>query len=317
MKIAVLDDWQHEARAAADWSALEQRAELTFFHEPFASEDEAAGRLREFEIILAMRERTPFPDSLIARLPALRLFNLTGRRAGLVDMAAMRARGISVTTTGGGDSGAATAELALALMLGAARGLVAGDAAIRRGQFQSGTAAGGELDGKTLGIIGLGRIGQRVARYGGALGMRVLAWSQNLTPEQAQAGGAQWADKTELLRSSDVISLHLVLSARTAKILDAAAFALLKPGAIVVNTSRAGLIDQAALLDALHERRIFAALDVFDQEPLPPDAPILAAPNTLLTPHIGYGTRETFADFYRQSIANVLTFLDGAPLPAA
>jgi phosphoglycerate dehydrogenase-like enzyme len=311
MKIAVLDDWQLVARKSADWSFLEERAELSFFHEPFGSEDEAARRLQPFDIIMAMRERTPFPSSLIARLPALKLFNLTGHRAKLIDMAAMQARGIIVTTTGGGDSGTATAELALALMLGAARCLASGDAAIRRGTFQSGTSAGFELAGKTLGIIGLGRIGQRVARYGAALGMEILAWSQNLDADQAVAGGARYAAKAELLVSCDVISLHLVFSERTAHVLDAAAFALMKPGAILVNTARAGLIEPASLLAALHANRIFAALDVFDAEPLPPGDPLLAAPNTLLTPHVGYGTRETFREFYAQSVANVTAFLNG------
>jgi len=314
MKIAILDDWQNAARASADWTVLEHRAELVFFHAPFASEDEAATALAGFDIIMAMRERTPFPESLIARLPALKMFNLTGRRARLIDMAAMAARGIVVSTTGGGDNGSATAELALGLMLAVARGVPQGDAAIRTGNFQAGTKAGMDLAGKTLGVIGLGRIGQTMARYGTALGMKVLAWSQNLTPAQAVEGGAVYAPKAELLAQADVVSLHLVFSPRTAGILGEADIALMKPGAILINTSRAGLIDQPALLTALHDGRICAGLDVFDAEPVPLDHPLLNAPNTVLTPHIGYGTRDTFAEFYTQSIANVTAFLDGAPV---
>jgi phosphoglycerate dehydrogenase-like enzyme len=313
MKIAVLDDWQHAARASANWSVLEGRAEMVFFHQPFANEDEAALGLQGYDIIMAMRERTPFPASLIARLPDLQMFNLTGRRARLIDMVAMAARGITVCTTGGGDSGAATAELALALMLAVARGVPAGDRAIRHGGFQTGTQAGIELEGKTLGLIGLGRIGQRVAGYGAALGMNVLAWSQNLTPELANEGGAVYAPKAELLAAADVVSLHMVLSPRSEGILGEADIAAMKPGAILVNTSRAGLVDQAALLAALTENRISAGLDVFDIEPVPVNHPLLGAPNTVLTPHVGYGTVETFQEFYQQSLANVVAYLDGAP----
>jgi phosphoglycerate dehydrogenase-like enzyme len=317
MKIAVLDDWQHAARGSTDWSGLERRAELAFFHAPFADEDAAAAALKDFEIIMAMRERTPFPASLISRLPKLQMFNLTGKRARLIDMAAMTERGITVCTPGGGDAGAGTAELALALMLAVARGVPRGDAAIRAGRFQAGTTAGIELAGKTLGLIGLGRIGQLMARYGAALDMRVLAWSENLTEDRARAGGAAYAPKDMLLAQSDVVSVHMVLSPRSAGILGALDIAAMKPGAILINTSRSGLVDQDAMLAALHENRISAGLDVFDIEPLPPGHPMLAAPNTVLTPHIGYGTAETFGEFYRQSIENVAAFLDGAPINLA
>jgi phosphoglycerate dehydrogenase-like enzyme len=317
MRIAVLDDWQHAARGSADWSVLEQRAKLTFFHEPFASEDAAAAALADFEIVMAMRERTPFSASLIAHLPKLKMFNLTGRRARLIDMAAMTASGIIVCTTGGGDGGAGTAELALALMLAVARGIPRGDFSVRAGRFQDGTSAGIELAGRTLGLLGLGRIGQLMARYGAALDMRVLAWSENLTPERAQAGGAIYATKDELLAQADVISLHLVLSPRSAGMLGAAEIAAMKPGAILINTSRSGLVDQDSMLAALRAGRISAGLDVFDIEPLPAGHQMLAAPNTVLTPHIGYGTAETFREFYRQSIENVIAFLDGRPINLA
>ncbi len=317
MRIAVLDDWQNAARGSADWRGLEARAELVFFQKPFDGEDEAAAALADFEIIMAMRERTPFPASLIERLPRLQMFNLTGHRARLIDMAAMVSRGVIVCTTGGGDGGAGTAELALALMFSVARGIPRGDAAIRAGRFQAGTTAGIELAGKTLGVIGLGRIGQLMARYGTALNMRVLAWSENLTEDRAIAGGAIYAPKDVLLAESDVISLHLVLSPRSANILGAVEIAAMKHGAILINTSRSGLVDQQAMLAALHENRISAGLDVFDAEPIPAGHALLAAPNTVLTPHIGYGTVETFREFYRQGIANVTAFLDGAPINLA
>jgi phosphoglycerate dehydrogenase-like enzyme len=314
MKIAVLDDWQGAARGSADWGALERRAELVFFEGAFADEEEAAAALAPFEVICAMRERTPFAASLVARLPRLKMFNLTGKRARLVDMAAMAARGVTVCVTGGGDSGRATAELALALMLAVARGVPAGDAAMRAGRFQGGTRAGIELAGRTLGVIGLGRIGQLVAGYGAALGMRVLAWSENLTPERAAAGGAEYASKADLLAAADVVSLHLVFSPRTEGVLGAADIAAMRDGAMLINTSRAGLVDQAALLAALRAGRIWAGLDVFGTEPVRGDDPLLSAPNTVLTPHVGYGTVETFADFYAQSVANVVAFLDGEPV---
>jgi phosphoglycerate dehydrogenase-like enzyme len=314
MKIAVLDDWQLAARGCADWTGLQERAELVFFPAPFSGPDEVAEKLADFDIIMAMRERTPFPAALIARLPRLKMFNLTGNRARLIDMAAMAARGITVCTTGhGGDSGAATAELTLGLILAAARGIPRGDVAMRQGGFQRGTSAGIELAGRRLGIIGLGRIGRLMARYGAALGMESLAWSQNLAALQAREAGAQLVTRDELLAQADVVTLHVVLSDRTAGLLGARELGLMKPGAILVNTARAGLIDQAALLAALHEGRLTAALDVYDIEPLPAEHPLLAAPNTVLTPHLGYSTVETLRAFYGQSVENVLAYLAGTP----
>ena len=313
-KIAVLDDWQRVARASADWAPLIARAEVRFFEEPFADEDDAARRLAEFEIILATRERTPFPGSLVARLPRLKMFGLTGARAGLIDLAGMIERGITVCYTGGGPSGSSTAELALGLMLAAARRIPAGDFAVRAGRFQLGTEAGPVLDGKTLGLIGLGRIGARMAGYGRALGMRVLAWSQNLTDETAAAAGAARVAKEELLGSADVVSLHLVLSERTRGVLGAAELARMKPGAILVNTARAALVDEAALIGAVQSGRIIAALDVFHREPLPASDPLARSPNTVLTPHYGYGAIEVYREYYQHCIENALAFLDGKPI---
>jgi len=314
MRIAVLDDWQRVARTSADWTPLLARADVEFFAEPFADEADAGRRLAPFEIILSIRERTPFPPSLVARLPNLRMFGLTGHRAGLIDLAGMIARGITVCYTGGGPGVASTAELALALMLAAARHVPAADAAVRDGRFQQGTEVGHVLEGKTLGLVGLGRIGARVGSYGHALGMQVLAWSQNLTAEAARAAGATLVDKAELFARADVVSVHLVLSPRSRGIVGAAELRAMKPGAILVNTARAPLVDETALMEAVNSRRIVAALDVFYREPLPADHALTRAPNVVLTPHLGYSVAEVYREFYRESVENALAFIDGAPI---
>jgi phosphoglycerate dehydrogenase-like enzyme len=313
-KVAVLDDWQRLARDSADWSALERRAQVEFFHAALNGADDIAGMLADFDIILAMRERTAFPQSLVQRLPKLKMFGLTGARAASIDTEAMMSRGITVCYTGGGKSGSNTAELALGLMLAAARRIPAGDAAIRAGKFQDGVVAGFDLAGKTLGIIGLGRIGALVARYARALDMSVLAWSQNLTAQAAAAAGAALVTKDELLSRADIVTLHLVLSDRTRGIVGASDLQRMKQGAVLINTSRGPLIDEPALIAALRSGRLVAGLDVFDREPLPADHPLRTTPNTVLTPHLGYGTVETFQEFYRQSVENALAFLDGKPV---
>ncbi len=313
-KVAVLDDWQRIAEASGDWSALKARAAVVFFHEAFASEDEAAQKLADFDIVMALRERTAFPPSLVARLPKLKLFGMTGKRGATIDLAGMAARGITLTYTSGSETGAGTAELALGLMMAAARGIARGDAAIRAGGFQDGVPAGPELAGKTLGLVGLGRIGRHMARYGKALGMNVLAWSPNLDEARATEGGAHYRAKDELLAQADVVSLHIVLSDRTRGVIGARELGLMKSGAILVNTSRGPLVDEAALIAALEAGTLIAALDVYDREPLPPEHPLRRLANTVLTPHLGYGTRETFAEFYGQGIENVLAFLDGTPI---
>lgn len=312
-KIAVLDDWQRVARASADWAPLAARAEVIFFEAPFADEDDAARQLAGTDIILATRERTPFPPSLVARLPHLKMFGLTGSRAALVDIAGMLARGITVCYTSAGPSGSSTAELALGLMLAAARRIPEGDLAVRAGRFQQGTEAGLLLEGKTIGIIGLGRIGARMAAYCGALGMKVLAWSQNLTADAANAAGATRTSKEELLARADVVSLHLVLSERTRGILGAADLARMKPGAILVNTARAPLVEEAALIAAVQSGRIIAALDVFYREPLA-DHSFTRARSAVLTPHFGYSVIEVYREYYAQSVENALAFLDGKPI---
>jgi phosphoglycerate dehydrogenase-like enzyme len=314
-RVAVLDDWQSVARESADWRPLEARAEVVFFHAAFASEDAAAAALADFDIILSMRERTPLPASLINRLPRLRMLGITGKQNASLDLAACTAQGVVVshTVTGGGAS-AATAELALGLLIAAARGIVAGDAAIRRGGFQDGVPVGIGLAGKTLGVIGLGRLGSQMARYGQALGMTVLGWSQNLTPDAAAAIGAEYATKEDLLARSDAVSLHLVLSPRSRGVLGRSDLARMKRGAILINTSRGPLVDEEALVEAVTGGRLVAALDVFDREPLPADHPLRQAAHTVLTPHIGYGVAEIWAEFYPQSVENAVAFLDGKPI---
>src|ERR1022692_1843760 len=310
-RIAVLDDWQDAARSSADWAPLIARADVQFFGPPFASEDDAARVLAGFDIVLATRERTPFPRTLVARLPRLKMFGLTGARAALIDIAGMIERGIVVCYTDGGPSVQSTAELALALMLAAARRIPQGDAAVRAGKFQRGTPTGFMLAGKTIGLLGLGRIGAQMAGYCNALGMRVLAWSQNLTDERAAAAGASRVAKDELLAASDVVSLHLVISDRTRGILGAAELGEMKRGAILVNTSRGPLVDEAALIAAVQSGRLFAALDVYYREPLRADYPLISCPNTVLTPHLGYSVVEVYAEYYQQSVENALAYLDG------
>jgi phosphoglycerate dehydrogenase-like enzyme len=314
VKIAILDDWQRVARQSADWTALMARAEVSFFHTSFADEDQAAAELADFDIIMAMRERTAFPASLLRRLPKLKMFALTGARAASIDIAHMIGHGVSVSYTDGGGKGSATAELALGLMLSAVRRIASADADMRAGKFQESVPGGYELLGRTLGVIGLGRLGSRMAGYGAALGMEVIAWSQNLTAEAAKAQGAVLVSKDELLARSDVVSLHLVLSPRTRGIVGAADLARMKEGAVLINTSRGPLIDEAALVAALKSNKLVAALDVYDREPLPADHPLRTLPNTVLTPHLGYVTTETMQVFYRQSVENMLAFLDGKPI---
>jgi phosphoglycerate dehydrogenase-like enzyme len=316
MRIAILDDWQDVARSSADWSRLSARADLVFFADAFASEDEAAGALKDFDILLTMRERTPFPESLIRRLPNLRMIGITGAANRSLDVEACTRQGVTVCNTGGGGADApyATAELALGLMIAAARAIPAADRTMRAGGFQRGVPVGVSLAGKTLGIVGLGRLGARLARYALALDMRVLAWSPNLTEAKAQEAGARLVGKSDLMSGSDVISVHMVLSPRSRGLIGAEDIARMKQGAILINTSRGPLVDEAALVAAVQAGRVIAALDVFDKEPLPPGHPFRASDHTVLTPHLGYGVAETWRVMYPQSVENAEAFLDGKPI---
>jgi phosphoglycerate dehydrogenase-like enzyme len=316
VKIAVLDDWQDVARKSADWSALAARAELAFFADAFGAEDEAAAALADFEILLTMRERTAFPATLIRRLPKLRMISITGASVATLDLAACARQGIVVCNTAGGGHAApyATAELALGLLIAAARSIPAADATIRAGGFQRGLPVGMSLAGKTLGIVGLGRLGARMARAVLALDMEVIAWSPNLTEDKARQAGARLVSKSDLMAASDAISIHMVLSPRSLGVIGADDIGRMKQGAILINTSRGPLIDETALVAAVKAGKIVAALDVFDKEPLPENHPLRGLAHTVLTPHLGYGVAETWADFYPRSIENALAFLDGKPI---
>jgi phosphoglycerate dehydrogenase-like enzyme len=313
-RIAVIDDWQGVARKSADWSAVMSRAEVVFFEEPFRGPDHVVSALQSFDVLVLMRERTHFPASLIERLPNLRMIAVTGQRIWTLDTAACTARGIVLSHTGGQYSSAATAELTLGLLLAAVRRIPAADASMRAGGFQGGVPPGFVLEGRTLGVIGLGKIGTRMAQYGQALGMTVLAWSPNLTADKAQAAGARLTDKAALLEQSDVVTLHVVLSERSRGMLGAQDLARMKPNAILVNSSRGPLVDEDALVAAVKSGRLIAALDVYGHEPLPRDHPLRGLPNTVLTPHLGYCTTEVYEQFYGESIENVLGFLDGKPI---
>jgi phosphoglycerate dehydrogenase-like enzyme len=316
VKIAILDDWQDVARSSADWSRLATRAELVFFADAFASEDEAAAALADFDVLLTMRERTPFPETLLRRLPKLRMIGITGASNAVLDVEACARLGITVcnTTSAGPGAPYATAELALGLMIAAARAIPAADRTMRAGGFQRGVPVGMGLAGKTLGVVGLGRLGARLARYALALDMKVIAWSPNLTEAKAQEAGARLVNKADLMAGSDVISVHMVLSPRSRGIIGPQDIARMKPGAILINTSRGPLIDEASLIAAVEAGKIIAALDVYDKEPIPENHPFRASDHTVLTPHLGYGVAETWAQFYPQSVENAEAFLDGKPI---
>jgi phosphoglycerate dehydrogenase-like enzyme len=312
MRLSVLDDYQGVALDMADWSPVRSRGvDIVVERKPFASEDEAARVLADSEIIAAMRERTPFPRSLVERLPKLKLLNTTGMRNASFDMAALRDRGVVVCGTEGG--GLDTAELTWGLILGAARRIAEDHRSMREGLWQ--TRIGNRIEGKTLGVLGLGRLGSAVARVGLAFNMRVIAWSPNLTTERAAAAGVERVDKETLLRQSDVLSVHVVLSPRSRGLVGRGDIALMKKDAILVNTSRGPIVDTDAVIEALRAGRLgYAAFDVYDREPLPVDHPLRRAPSVLLTPHIGYVTEENYRSSYPQIAEDVVAFLDGNPI---
>ncbi len=310
-RVAVLDDYQQVALQMADWSALAGLAEVTPFSDHLDDVEQLATRLAGYNIVVAMRERTAFPRRLLERLPRLRLLVATGRRHTVIDLQAAGEMGIVVCGTRGLASN--TSELTWALILSLLRKVPAEAHAIRSGGWQS--TIGVDLAGKTLGILGLGSIGRRVARVATAFDMRVLAWSQNLTPAAATESGATWCDKDTLLADSDVITIHLVLSDRTRGLVGSRELALMKPEAFLINTSRGPIVVEEALIESLRRGRIAgAALDVFDTEPLPPDHPLRTLPNALLTPHLGYVTENTYRNFYRDVVEDIVAYLAGSPV---
>ena len=308
MKIAVLDDYQNVALKLADWSVLTGRAEITAFNDHIADPAALIDRLLPFDVICVMRERTPLPREIIERLPQLKLIASTGPGNASIDMAAAAERGISVTGTGYRST--PTIELTWALILASTRHIVRESNAVRAGGWQ--TTVGQELEGRVLGVVGLGRVGGQVARIGLAFGMKIIAWSQNMTPEIAATAGATMVPKSELFRQADIVTIHLILSKRTRGLIGAAEFEVMKPAARLINTSRGPIVDEAALIAALASRTIGgAALDVFDQEPLPAGHPFRSLDNVLATPHIGYVGEDLYRTFFQDAVASISAWLDG------
>lgn len=308
VKIAVLDDYQGVALRMADWSPLNGRAQITVFRDHLSDPDALVARLEPFDAVCVMRERTPLTRAIIERLPRLRLIASTGPRNASIDLDAASERGITVANTGYMSSGAI--ELTWALILSLVRHIPEEAASLRAGGWQ--VTVGDDLAGRTIGIVGLGRIGSVGARIAQAFGMNVIAWSSNLTPEKAAAAGARYVGKEELFRQADIVTVHLILSQRSRGIIGAAEFELMKPTAWFVNTSRGPLVDEAALIDVLTRKRIAgAALDVYDVEPLPPEHPFRTLPNVLATSHVGFVTRATYDVFYRDTVKNIVAWLDG------
>lgn len=311
MRVALLDDYQGVALGLVDWASLGADVEVQAFADHLSDEAALAARLEPFDAVVAMRERTPFPRTLVQRLPNLKLLITTGARNASFDMPALKERGITVCGTGGAGSG--TSELAWGLILSLLRRIHEEDRSTRQGKWE--TTLGIGLQGKTLGVIGLGNLGGKVAAVGKAFGMNLIAWSQNLTAERAEAAGGTLVTKDELLAQADVISIHLVLSDRTRGLLGVRDLALMKPSAYLVNTSRGPIVDEPALIDALRSHRIAGAgLDTFDVEPLPAGHPFLGMDNVVLTPHLGYVIREGYEVFYGHALEDVRAFRAGAPV---
>jgi phosphoglycerate dehydrogenase-like enzyme len=310
-RLAILDDYQHVARSLADWSRVEPAVDVQVFHDHLAGLDALAERLHDFEIIVAMRERTPFPAALFERLPKLELLVSTGPRNRAIDLDAARKAGVVVCGTRAVGTG--TVELTWGLIIALTRNIAREDAAVRGGQWQ--ISLGPELGGRTIGIVGLGRVGARVAEIAAAFGMSAIAWSENLTAERAAAVGARLVGKDELFETADIVTLHVVLSERTRGLVGARELALMKPSAYLVNTARGPIVDEQALVSALDSGSIAgAALDVFDEEPLPLEHPLRALPNTVVTPHIGYVARDAYEAFYGDALEDVEAFLAGSPI---
>ena len=310
-RVALLDDYQGVALGMADWKSLPAGTDVVAFRDHLADESAVAGRLADFDIVMALRERTPFSRTLLERLPKLRLLITAGMRNASIDMKAAAERGVVVCGTAGLPY--PTAELAWGLILSLMRRIPAEDRATREGRWQ--TSLGLGLNGKALGVLGLGTLGSRAARVGRAFEMEVLAWSPNLTAERAREIGAALVPKDELLARSDIVTVHLVLGERSRGLIGARELGLMKRSAYLINTSRGPIVDEAALIRALGDGTIAGAgLDVFDEEPLALDHPFRRLPNVVITPHLGYVTAETYRVFYGQALEDIRAFLDGKPV---
>ena len=305
-KIAVLDDYQNVALETADWSVLRDRADIAVFQDHLADPDALIERLLPFDVVCVMRERTPLPRNVIERLPNLKLIASTGPGNASIDVAAAGGHGISVVHTGYRPD--PTIELTWALILASARHIVTESNSVRTGGWQQ--TVGMDLRGKTLALLGLGRIGSQVARIGNAFGMNLIAWSQNLTPEAAQAAGATLVSKDQLFEQADILTVHLVLSNRTRGLVGLAELEKMKPTAWLINTSRGPIVEESALISVLKNKRIGgAAIDVFEIEPLPPDHAFRTLDNVLATPHIGYVSRGLYKTFFEDTVANIRKWL--------
>jgi phosphoglycerate dehydrogenase-like enzyme len=313
LKIAILDDYQNVALTIADWSAVAERADITVFNDHIDETEALIERLLPFDVICVMRERTPLRRDVIGRLPRLRFIASTGPRNISIDMPAANERGIVVANTGYRST--PTIELTWALILANARHVVRESNSMRAGGWQ--TSVGHELDGRILGMLGLGNVGEQVARIGRAFGMKIIAWSQNLTAEKAAAAGAELTTKDELFRRADIVTIHLILSERTRGLVGATELALMKPTARLVNTSRGPIVDEQALIEALRTRAIAgAAVDVFDTEPLPAKHPFRSLENLLATPHIGFVAEDLYRTFYGDAAAAIEAWIGKqAPIP--
>jgi phosphoglycerate dehydrogenase-like enzyme len=312
MKIAIMDDYLDVALGLADWDSLPAGTEVTRFTDHLTDEDALAQRLAPFDIVVAKRERTPFHRSLFERLTNLKLMVIGRTHNRKIDRAAAEALGILLTGTE--RFGSSAAELTWALILSLVRNIPGEDRAVRAGRWHDGL--GKTLAGRTLGVIGLGRIGTKIAQIGKAFDMDVIAWSQNMTPEKAREAGARYVGKEDLFRHADIVTVHVALSERTYHLIGERELRLMKPTAYIVNTARGPIIDETALIAALEAGTIAGAgLDVFEQEPLPAGHPLRGLNNTIVTPHIGYVTEESFRGYYQSALENIQAFLGGLPVP--
>lgn len=311
LQIAVIDDWQNVARGVVDWSTLAAVGQVHFLHEYPADTATMIERLKGFDVICVMRERSTFDKPLLQGLPNLKLLVTGGMRNAAIDLPAAHALGIQVCGTDSYKH--AAPELTWALIMASTRNLLAEANSLRAGHWQVGL--GGDLHGQTLGILGLGSIGQKVAQFAQVFGMRVIAWSENLTPQRAAQSGVTWVRKRELFEQADILTIHLVLSERSRGLVDAEALGWMKPTARLVNTARGPIVDEPALLQALSNGRLAgAALDVYAEEPLPVDHPLRRLPNVLATPHVGYVSEQNYRQFYQQMIEDIQAWAEGTPI---
>jgi D-3-phosphoglycerate dehydrogenase len=312
VRAAILDDYQNVAMAFADWSRVAKDVEIKVFDKPFASQDEAIKALQGFAIIVGMRERTPFPRKVVEALPDLKLLITTGARNNSFDVKACNERGITVCGTG--VMGSPTTGIAFGLILELTRRIGFENARLKAGAPWQVTI-GRDLEGLTLGILGLGKLGQRSATVGKAFGMKTIAWSQNLTAEKAQAGGAELVTKEDLFRNADVVTIHIVLSDRSRGLVGAKELGLMKKTAYLINTSRGPIVDEKALIAALQSKSIAGAgLDVFDVEPLPLDHPFRKMDNAVITPHLGYVSEQNYRKYFPDAVEDIRAWLDGKPV---